>query len=77
MPYFLFSVTQKCRISELFPTEKEMWTHVRANGLCSEVIDREDLEPRRVLYPDYEIHLCDAEGRRIGEAVIRERSGNG
>jgi hypothetical protein len=42
MPYFLFSVTQKCRISDLFSTEREMWTHVRANGLCSEVIDRED-----------------------------------
>jgi len=77
MPYFLFSVSQKCRISELFVTEKEMWIHVRSNGLCSEVIDREDLEPRRVLYPDYEIHLCDAEGRRIGEAVIRQSPGKG
>jgi hypothetical protein len=71
MPYFLFSVSQKCRISELFVTEKEVWTHVRANGLCREEIDREDLEPRRVLFPDYEIHLCDGEGRRISEAAIR------
>jgi hypothetical protein len=66
MAYFLFSTSRKCRISEIFVTEREIWVHVRAQGLFSEVIDREDLEPRRILHPDYEIHLCDARGRPIG-----------
>lgn len=72
MPYFLYSISEKCRTSELFITEKEIWAHVRAQGLCSELLEREDMEPRRVLYPDYEIHTCDAEGQRLGEEVIRQ-----
>jgi hypothetical protein len=75
MPYFLYSTSGECRVSELFATEKDMWTHVRAQGLCSEVIDREDRDPRRILYPDYEIHFCDAAGRRLGDAAIREWPG--
>jgi hypothetical protein len=75
MPYFLFSASQKSRISETFVTEQEIWVHVWAQGLCSEVIDREDLDPRRVLHPDYEIHFCDVEGRRIGDTAIREWPG--
>jgi hypothetical protein len=71
MPYFLFSTSRKSRISEVFVTEREVWVHVRAQGLCSEVIDREDRDPRRILYPDYEIHFCDAAGRRLGDAAIR------
>jgi hypothetical protein len=70
MSYFLYSASQERRVSELFATEREIWTHVRAQGLCSEVIDREDMDPRRILHPDYEIHLCDANGRRIGEMAI-------
>jgi len=50
---------------------------VRAQGLFSEVIDREDLEPRQILHPDYEIHLCDAQGRRIGDTAIRKWPGAG
>ncbi len=72
MPYFLFSTSRQSRISEVFGTEREIWLHVRAQGLFSEVIDREDLEPRQILHPDYEIHLCDARGRRIGNTAIRE-----
>ena len=67
MPYFLFSTSRKSRISEVFVTEREVWVHVRAQGFCSEVIDREDLDPRRILHPDYEIHFCDAPGRRIAD----------
>jgi hypothetical protein len=77
MPYFLFSTSRKSRISEVFVTEREVWVHVRAQGLCSEVIDREDLDPRRILHPDYEIHLCDTQGRRVGDAAIREWPGAG
>lgn len=47
MPYFLFSTSRQSRISEVFGTEREIWLHVRAQGLFSEVIDREDLEPRQ------------------------------
>jgi hypothetical protein len=75
MPYFLFSASQKSRISETFVTEQEIWVHVRAQGLYSEVIDREDLDPRRILHPDYEIHFCDVEGRHIGDTAIREWPG--
>jgi hypothetical protein len=72
MPYFLYSASEERRVSELFATEKDMWTHVRAQGLCREVIDREDMDPRRILYPDYEIHLCDADGRRLDDVAIRK-----
>jgi hypothetical protein len=77
MPYFLFSTSRKCRISEVFVTEQEIWVHVRAQGLWSEVIDREDLEPRRILHPDCEIHLCDAGGRRVADTAIRGWPGAG
>ena len=72
MPYFLFSTSRKSRISEVFVTEREVWVDVRSKGLCIEVIDREDLDPRRILHPDCEIHLCDALGRRVGDTPIRE-----
>ena len=49
MPYFLYSRSQERRVSESFATEKDMWTHVQAQGLCGEVIDREDMDPRRIL----------------------------
>jgi hypothetical protein len=77
MPYFLFSTSRKSRISEVFVTEREVWVHVRAQGLWSEVIDREDLDPRRILHSDNEIHLCDTQGRRVGDTAIRERPGAG
>lgn len=77
MPYFLYSAFERRRVSELFATEKEMWVHVRAQDLCTEVIDREDADPRRILHPDYEIHLCDADGRRIGDLIIRQWPGGG
>jgi hypothetical protein len=31
------------------PTMDEVWTYVRANGLCSEEITHEDMPPRRIL----------------------------
>ena len=75
MPYFLYSRSQERRVSKSFATETDMWTHVRAQGLCGEVIDREDMDPRRILYPDYEIHFCGADGRRVGDMAIREWPG--
>jgi hypothetical protein len=54
MPYFLYSTSNKHRVSDLFTSEKEMWVHVRAQDLCTEVVEREDADPRRILHPDYE-----------------------
>jgi hypothetical protein len=72
MPYVLFSVSRNSRASELFATETEMWTYVRAQGLCSEVVDREDLEPQKILNPGYEIHTCGSDGQRLNDSVIRQ-----
>jgi hypothetical protein len=77
MPYSLFSTSRKSRINEVFVTEREIWVHVRAQGLWSEVIDREDLDPRRILDPDYEIHVYDARGHRVGDTDIRKSPGAG
>lgn len=51
-------------IAEL-PTMDELWTYVRANGLCSEEITHEDLPPRRILNPGYTIHTFDPDGELV------------
>jgi hypothetical protein len=51
-------------IAEL-PTMDELWTYVRANGLCSEEITHEDLPPRRILNPGYAIHTFDPDGELV------------
>ena len=46
-----------------FKTLKELWTYVRANDLCSEETDVDDVaSARRLLSPKYEIHDFDACG---------------
>jgi hypothetical protein len=46
-----------------FKTLKELWAHVRANGLYSEEIDIDDLgHARRLLSDKYEIHDFDLDG---------------
>jgi hypothetical protein len=53
-PFALF-----CRDTEEgthFATVDELWSYVRENRLCSEDLGNEDLPPRRVLHPGYEIH---------------------
>ena len=72
MPYFLFSTSQKTRISETFVTEQEICVHVRAQGLCSEVIDREDMDFAVRIQDCSGIHICAAAGRRIGDNAVRE-----
>jgi hypothetical protein len=74
MPYVLYSVSRQCRVSDLFATEDDVWVHVHTQGLCSEVVDREDLDLQRILNPDYEIHICGADGTRLDDSVIRQRS---
>ena len=46
-----------------FRTLKELWAHVRANDLCSEEADVDDIgSARRLLSPKFEIHDFDACG---------------
>jgi hypothetical protein len=55
------------------PTMDEVWTYVRANGLCSEEITHEDMPPRRILNPEYAIHTFDPDGELV--AMSRTRLG--
>ena len=50
--------------SELsFKTLEALWAHVRANDLCSEETDVDDLtHARRLLSPSFEIHDIDIDG---------------
>jgi hypothetical protein len=46
-----------------FRTLKQLWAHVRANDLCSEETDVDDVDhARRLLDPRYEIHDFDIDG---------------
>src|SRR5262249_13779646 len=47
------------------PTMDEVWTYVRANGLCSEETTHEDMPPRRILNPGYAIHTFDPDGELV------------
>jgi hypothetical protein len=72
MRYVLYSVSQNARVSDLFTTEAEIWTHARVQGLYSDVVDREDLELQTILNPGYEIDICDSDGQRLDDGVIRQ-----
>jgi hypothetical protein len=61
MRYALHSLRDSTELR--FRTLKELWTHVRANGLCTEETDVDDIHSaRRVLNPLYAIHDFDACG---------------
>lgn len=46
-----------------FTTLTELWAHVRANGLCTERTDVNDVaHARRLLSPRYEIRDFDIDG---------------
>ena len=54
-----YALRNKQDASELrFRTLKALWAHVRANDLCSEETDVDDLA-RRLLSPRFEIHDID------------------
>jgi hypothetical protein len=53
------------------PTMDEIWVYVRQNALCSEEIFDEELPPRRILNPKYEIHTYATDGELI--AISRTR----
>jgi hypothetical protein len=69
MPYALYSDPEKQRISDLFPTEKEMWAYVRAQGFCHEAVDRDDREGKRVLFPEYAIFVCGDDGQPLDDPI--------
>lgn len=54
-----------------FPTMDEVWVYARENGLCSEEIYDEELPPRRILNPKYEIHTFATDGELIAMSHIR------
>jgi hypothetical protein len=54
-----------------FPTEEEVWRHVRANNLCSEEIFDDELPARRVLNSSYRIHTIATDGELIAMSRIR------
>ena len=59
-----YALHNKQDASELrFRTLKALWAHVRANDLCSEETDVDDLaHARRLLSPRFEIHDIDIDG---------------
>jgi hypothetical protein len=54
-----------------YPTMDEVWLYVRENGLCSEEIYDEELSPRRILNPKYEIHTFATGGELIAMSCVR------
>ena len=59
-----YALHNKQDASELrFRTLRALWAHVRANDLCSEETDVDDLaHARRLLNPRFEIHDIDIDG---------------
>jgi hypothetical protein len=59
-----YALRNKQDASELrFKTLMALWAHVRANDLCSEETDVDDLvHARRLLSPRFEIHDIDIDG---------------
>jgi hypothetical protein len=51
-----------------------VWAYVRENGLCSEEIFDDELPPRRILNPNYEIHTFATDGELV--AMSRTRLSN-
>ncbi|MEH2512636.1 hypothetical protein V1291_003990 [Nitrobacteraceae bacterium AZCC 1564] len=75
MKYSLFCIDDQTEIP--FSCEEDIWKYVRANKLCIEVIDDEDIPRRRVLDPRYEIHHYSTEGELIALSRLRwETSAN-
>lgn len=54
-----------------YPTIDQVWIYVRENGLCSEDIYDDELPPRRILNPNYEIHTFATDGELVAMSRIR------
>jgi hypothetical protein len=62
MPYALYR--ENVRISQTFVTENDLWAYAKKNGLCTEIIENEDMPPRWVLNPNYENTFWGEDGER-------------
>ena len=54
-----------------FTKMDDVWVYVRENGLCSEEIFDDELPPRRLLNPSYEIHTFATDGELIAMSRTR------
>ena len=50
---------------------EDVWVYARENGLCSEEIFDEELPPRRILNPSYEIHTFATDGELVAMSRVR------
>ena len=57
MPYAIFC--QDEQISKAFPTEANVWTHARENGLVVEVHKPDDGKAEELLDNEYEVRPCE------------------
>lgn len=69
MPYALYRENKSA--SPLYQSLDELWAFVRANGLCAEALEREDLPARRVLNPDYYIYNCGSDGVPVDHTPLQ------
>lgn len=63
---YLYSIEDKCRVSDIFDSEDKLWDFAKIHGFCAEEIDREDADPRCVLNQGLEIHESTESGERVG-----------
>jgi hypothetical protein len=54
-----------------FTSMDDVWVYARENGLCSEEIFDDELPPRRILNPSYEIRTFATDGELIAMSRVR------
>jgi hypothetical protein len=54
-----------------YSTMDEIWVYVRERGLCCEEIFDDELPPRRILNPNYQIHTFATDGELIAMSRVR------
>jgi hypothetical protein len=52
-------------------TMDEVWVFARENGFCTEEIFDDELPPRRILHPQYEIHTFATDGELVAMSRTR------
>ena len=62
-------------MSEVFVTEREVWVIVRARVCAAKSSTGRIWIHGKSCIRTIEIHLCDTQGRRVGDAAIRESPG--
>ena len=49
----------------------EVWSYAQDKGLCAEEIYDDELPPRRILNPRYEIHTFASDGELVAMSRVR------